>query len=1072
MIFNPIICIYKQSCCRYYSGSHLLQAKVKQILNMSPLGSIWCANSGKLAINRRASVNCIMLVYFASGGCSLIDEVVWVRLLKLTLGNTVYATSIVVSVFMAGLALGALIMGRYSDRVRKRLRLYALLETLVTISALALPWALKIADTVYIWFYRTYHPTHAQLLIIQVIISASILLVPAMLMGSTLPLLGRFVTALERETGHLVGKLYALNTLGAAAGCFLAGFVLIRVLGVMGALYTAAGLNLLVAFGGWFLSRFSRITCEEQAELAVVERPKVVTGKQADGKFYLLILAFFLSGLISIGYELLWMRSIIHLLGGFTYVFSAVLTVYLLGNVIGAGIGSRLAKRLKVPAAGFAVTLALLGLCGIFYLQLLILWASKVLPSVNRAAETINRWVPVSSYMINPLVQSVCLFLAPAIIMGIGFPIALQAWANHVHKVGRSTGTAYGVNTIGAVIGGIVTGFVLIPLLGLQLSISILGLTGVWIAGTMWLLFARGSRVGRRWDLLGVAVVLTIFTIKTPSDLFNTVVEMSPLTPDNCSLVLVKEGLTTTVSLHRDLSDGALHMYSSGQSIAGDNYVERGDQKMLGHFGVLLNSDAKNVLSVGFGSGETTACLAQHKLERVDCVEIAPEVVEVALGFFKHINLGEKLQKQVNMVFMDAKNYIHLTDSSYDVIVNDSIHPRLFAENSSLYTKEYFESVREHLNKNGMIISWLPTYDMHFSIFNSIIGTLMDVFPHVTVWYLTPHPAPLVLIAGSEQQQYFSPKHIENELLKESIGKSLSQMNIQTAMDVLSCYIGDEKDLRGCITDFSANSDYFPFVEFTTDIRVAKSEIFRQYVLGIRSDSLYTHIDWTGFNKEEKEKWLSNYPAHYKSWSYLLQSYGTPDSFDKLKYIMSGLSVFPDKPAFLAAREEVEKDLFSAGINTILSSKTDEALALSSDILKIHPQSVIAWMIRSSAMQHKGEMQQALTAAQQAMNLAPDNPDAHFSLGIIWFSIGQFEKAITEYREALQLVGEASNQDKAKMLDALASAYAAADRFPEAIATAEKAFSLALSTGQKELAEGIRKRLLLFKAGRTGQRQR
>jgi spermidine synthase len=186
---------------------------------------MWRANSLNPDVARRASVNWIMLIYFASGACSLIDEVVWVRLLKLTLGNTVYASSIVVSMFMGGLALGALIMSRYSDRVKEHLRLYALLETLVTISALLLPWALKLADNVYIWFYRTYDPTHGQLLIVQVIISAAILLVPSMIMGSTLPLLGRFVTALENEAGHLVGKLYALNTLGAAAGCFLAGFI-------------------------------------------------------------------------------------------------------------------------------------------------------------------------------------------------------------------------------------------------------------------------------------------------------------------------------------------------------------------------------------------------------------------------------------------------------------------------------------------------------------------------------------------------------------------------------------------------------------------------------------------------------------------------------------------------------------------------------------------------------------------------------------------------------------------------------------------------------------------------------
>lgn len=1028
-------------------------------------------NSSDSVITRRASVNCVMLVYFASGLCSLIDEVVWVRLLKLTLGNTVYATSIVVSVFMAGLALGALIMGRYCDRFRRHLRLYALLEALITILALSLPWALKVADSIYVQFYRTYHPARTQLLIVQVIISTLILLAPTVLMGSTLPLVGRFVTALEREAGHLVGRLYALNTLGAAVGCLLAGFVLIRAFGVMGTLYIAAGLNLLVAFGGWFLSRFSGVPTKQQDAAVATGYSEVVAEKEADGRFYLLILAFFTSGLISIGYELLWMRSIIHLLGGFTYVFSAVLTVYLLGNVIGAGIGSSLAKRLKVPAAGFAVTLSLLGLCGTFYLPLLVLWTLKVLPSVNQAAEEINKLVPVSTYMIDPLVQSVCLFMAPAVIMGIGFPIALQAWANHLHNVGRSTGAAYGANTMGAVTGGVVTGFVLIPLLGLQSSITVLGLTGMWLAGVMWLLFTRGSSVVRRSALLCTAVVLTILTATTPSNLFSTVVGISPLGPPGYILAFVEEGLTTTVSLHRDPANGDLHMYSSGQSIAGDDYVTRGDQKMLGHLGVLLNCDAKKVLSVGFGSGETTACLAQHNLQGLDCVEIAPEIVDVALKFFGHINLGSRLNSKVNMIFMDAKNYIHLTDKRYDVIINDSIHPREFAENASLYTKEYFQSARDRLNKNGMIISWLPTYDMSPSVFNSIIGTLMEVFPHVTIWYPTSHPAPLVLIAGSEQQQYFSPKHMENEMLNEDIRGSLSKLNIKNSMDVLSCYIGDETDLRKVITKFSTNSDYHPFVEFDTDAKLPKEQLFSEFVLSIKDDSVYDHIDWTGFDKSEKDAWLADYRQLRKACSYILMSEGTANVLDKLRYSLAGLSLLPDKPSLLAIRASVDEKLFSAGAKLIVSGKTDQALALSDEILKICPQSAVAWMIKSNALQHNGQMQQALDAARQAVAFAPDNPDAHFCLGIVLHGTGQFENAVTEYKEALRLAGKAAVLDKAKMLNALASAYAAAGRFSEAANAAEMAFDFASSSGQKELTESISKQILLFKKENSGQKQ-
>ena len=1041
---------------------------------MSRFSNILRVNSGESLMSRRASVNWIMLIYFASGACSLIDEVVWVRLLKLTLGNTVYATSIVVSVFMGGLALGALVMSRYSDRIKRRLRLYALLETLVTVSALSLPFLLKLADSVYIWFYRAYHPSHIVLLILQVVISTGILLVPSMLMGSTLPLLGRFVTSLEKECGHLVGRLYALNTLGAAVGCFLAGFVLIRALGVMGSLYTAAALNLLVAFGGWFLSRFSSVKDERQVKPAAAKVREAATGKRTDGRFYLLVAAFFMSGLISIGYELLWMRSIVHLVGGFTYVFSAVLSVYLVGNVIGAGIGSRLAKRLKIPAAGFALSLLVLGLCGVFYLPLLVFWTSKLSPYVQQVLGTIYSWAPVSSFTTDPLVHSVFLFLVPSVIMGIGFPIALQAWAKHMHKVGRSTGTAYAANTIGAVAGGIATGFVLIPLLGVQISISVLGLTGVWIAGVMWYLFAGGSKVAGRWTVLGAAVFFTIVTVKTPANLFNTLLRISPLIPDG-QLLWVEEGVTTTVSLHRDWANGALELYSSGQSIAGEGYMVRGDQKMLGHFGVLLNSGAKEVLSVGFGAGETTLCLAQHKLEKIDCVEIAPEVVNVAMKFFRHINLGDRLDEEVTMIFMDAKNYLHLTDSNYDVVINDSIHPRDFAENASLYAKEYFESAKGRLNENGIIMSWLPMYHMPGSAFKSIVGTLMEVFPYVTIWYPSARPAPLVLIIGSEKQQYFSPKHIENELLKEGVSESLSEIDIHNSVHVLSCYIGDQEDLRRVIRAYSINSDYWPFVEFTTDSTAPESQIFNDFVMNVRRDSIYEHIDWSGFSEDEKGRWLENYRLIYEASSSLLKSEHARVNLDRLKYCEEGLNVLPDYPALLKAKTKAEELLYADGIGMAESGDTDKALDLAGEMLRIDPQSAMAWVITTHAKQAKGDMEGALAAAQRAVDIAPNNPRARFHIGFVLYRMGRFDKAIAEYNQMLRLAEQAgaiSNYKRAQMLEPIAAVYAAAGRFDEAIATAEKALELALSSGHQEMAEHMRWRLLSFKAQRAARQGR
>jgi spermidine synthase len=974
---------------------------------------------------------------------------------------------------MAGLALGALIMGRFCDRIRHHLRLYALLETLVTISAVSLPWILKLTDRLYIWLYRSYTLDGWQLLMVQVVLSAAVLLVPSMLMGSTLPLLGRFVTGLEKQVGHLVGKLYALNTLGAAVGCLLAGFVLIREFGVMGTLYIAAILNMLVAFGGWFLSR--RAPSDSTAAPADLEqRPTPsASGRLIKLRFSLLAVALFASGLISIGYELLWMRSIVHMLGGYTYVFSAVLTIYLLGNVIGAAIGSRLAKRRNMAAAGFAVTLCFLGLYGIIYLPVLIFWMSKLAVNVEDKFAWIQQISTGLSFAVAPLIHSLALFILPSILMGMGFPMALQAWANHVHKVGRSTGTAYGANTIGAVAGGIVTGFIFIPLLGVQTSFILLGLIGIWIAAALCFSFYIGAGTVRKFIMPAAAALLTTFTFLIPPDIFAAVVKISPDFPDS-NVLCVQEGITTTVSVHYIPADDSLQLASSGQSIAGDTLVERADQKLLGHFGILLNGRAAKVLSVGFGSGETTACLAQHNLDKVDCVEIAPEVVDVALRHFTHINLGDRLNEKVNMIFMDAKNYIHLTDAAYDAIVNDSIHPRDFAENASLYAKEYFQGAAERLNENGVMVSWVPVYHMPESAFVSIIGTLLDVFPNVTVWYPLMNPgSPFVLLVGSNQPQRFSPSHIEHELSKPGVRKSLSEIGVKDSVDVLSCYIGDRTDLRQVIGEFKINSDYTPFVEFTTDQETSPKQIFSRFIIPTRSNSIHPYIDWTLFDQEQKDEWIRRYTAAHKASDYLFMAVTATKSLDALKYSAQGLKIAPDHPGLLNLREHVSRLLYQRAAKLIAAGKTREAQMLTNQMLEILPDSAWAWMVRVNILMGKADLQGALRAARAAVKADPNNYEAHFRLGFVLFRIGLYKQAISAFQDVMRTAdaSEHTNIIKlAQMVDMLAVAYAAAGRPDDAVGAAEKALEHAIATGRTDLIERARERLTTLNAAREEKR--
>jgi spermidine synthase len=1036
----------------------------------------------KAIVTKRIRITSVMLIYFCSGACSLIDEVVWVRLLKLTLGNTVYASSIVVSMFMAGLALGALIMSRYADRVVRQLRLYAILEVLVTISALLMPWSLRLADGVYHWFYIKYQPSPTGLLFVQMVVSAFLLLVPTMLMGSTLPLLGRYVTTLEQRVGHFVGRLYALNTLGAALGCFLAGFIFIRMVGVMGTLYIAAGINLFVAFGGWLLSRSHESVFRHTEKKTKAQQPDAVLEETGVSRQYVLAVGFFLSGLISIGYELIWMRSVVVPLGGFTYVFSAVLTVYLVGNVLGAWIGSRLSKRLSNPAVAFGLSLTCLGALGVFYIPWFRTWFS-FLRGASSAAPLFEGSLGIESIRKAslPLFHSFFLFLLPAVAMGIGFPLALQSWGRFRHKVGQTTGTVYGVNTIGAVLGGVLTGFVLIPLMGVQLSIMVLGLAGIWLGGTMVQVFHAKPGLALRIGSLVTVVALTVAAAVIPSDTF-----LRSLDDKYFGKILsVREGLTTTVAV-TNKDDGSLLMAIDHIEMAGDG-IHRSAQKTLGHLAVLLHSDPKDVLTFGFGTGETTACLAQHDLRRIDCVEIAPEVTEVAVKFFKHINLGEQLSQKVNMIYTDGKNYLNLTDRKYDIILNDSnVHST--SGSAPLFTKEHFQSALVHLNPGGLFMTKLHLEGHPKTNFDSILATFMEVFPHVTVWFPTTKPFVFFYLVGSADKQLFSPKRIDDELGKENVRNSVEYLNFENSADVLTCYIGDKEDIRRYLKTFRINSDYTPYLEFNLDSKnLILPAYFPELIQIVRGDSVIKHIDWDRLLQTEREQWRKDFELRYQVATLLLRAHGEKTFFSKFLYGSHGLKLMPQYAPLLELREDCVADIEKALRRRLVNP--DIIIADMDDQIRNYPDSGMAWLIKSMVLRQKGNMEEAFRAAEKAvqytpnyaevyfnlgmilarrekfsqagkylsraLQINPDHDEANYNLSIILAVQGKIDEPLEHYSKAVQLNPNIDISPDLHRL--LAINFAKANRFHEAVSSGEKALDLANAANDKQLAENIEK---------------
>lgn len=951
--------------------------------------------------SHRITTNTLIVIYLLSGACSLIDQVVWSRLLKLIMGNTVYASSIVVSVFMAGLALGAFLMGKRVARVKAPLRVYAIIELAITAIVLSSPWQLEAADIFYLWLWQTFHPTPALLTFFQILVSALILLVPTTLMGSTLPLLASFVASVEKNAGAMVGRLYALNTLGAALGCFLAGFVLIRVLGVMGTLSAAAILNLLVAAGGYFLHVLSksRVPGNPDAENAgppeSLEVTQVCEAAHANRGFPLVAIAFFLSGFTCIAYELMWMRSIVHSLGAFTFVFSSVLTVYLLGNVIGTFVGNRLVRQTDQPGLIYAALFFVLGVCGILYMPWLHLCNHGLL---SWATEGLNELYWKRNHfwlMVEPLAKCTVLFLAPSILMGMGFPLMLQAWVNRMHGVGRSTGICYAVNTSGAVLGGLLTGFVAIPWLGLQRSMLVLGLTVMWFAGIMWFTLYQptAQRLPRRCLLLLIAGLISMNCGRIPKDLFLKTVALSDKEGTQ-DVVAVKEGVNTTVSIHQSRKNDDLFLYTSGTMVAGTSRGYRGDQKMLGHFPVLLNQHADSTLSVGYGTGESTTCLSFHRIGRVDCVEIAPEVVEMSKTFFKDLNWGDQVDQHVNLIYMDARNYLHLTQQRYDVIVSDCTSIRAFAENASLYTKDYFESAKRHLHQTGMFMSWIDTYSTESkTVVDSLIGTMLTVFPHVTLWYMTTEPAPFFVIVGSEQPQYFSLRHIDHEMSKSRVKESLAKINLFDAADVISCYVADETDLRRHLPEDQCNTDDRPLIEFCTDHRFGSFAQSREFYQTVRSESVYDHLDWTGVDKERKQVTLAALRKMRTVANHVLLAQTSTSLVERYRHLCAAAKLPVDNPVFLQMKRSAEMELFEKGVEKVTTEAYPAALQFAQLISKYDPESVFPAILKSQVALHQGNLQSAKDLAREAVARSPHDLAAQTNLWTILCAQNEFEEA-------------------------------------------------------------------------------
>jgi spermidine synthase len=727
-------------------------------------------------------------LFFLSGTSALIYQVLWLRLLGLVFGVTVYAASTVWAVFMAGLAIGSLVGGRMADRVKRPLVWLGIAEALIGVTALLTPSALGLLQDLYAGVHASVRGSEGTLIVVRLLMAFAVLIVPAALMGATLPLVVKSSLFGAQGLGVRIGVLYATNTAGAIAGSLAAGLLLIPRYGISASFLTAAACNGLVAVVAVLLGR---ALPEANLRPADAAAPAASVGQSSAGQRVVLGV-FAVSGFVSLGLEVVWFRVGILFLRPTVYAYSMMLAAVLAGIAIGSYLA---APWLRRRSGDWLVALAWMEGA----IAVAALGSFAVLPAIPQLIAAIGPAVTplVGDYLAYQAIVSVAMILPTMLISGVAFPIGLQVWAGPAEEsspaVATRVGVFYSLNVAGAILGSLGVGFLLLPSLGSRGTLWLLA--GLSLACALALLAAAPRTKARRIAAVSVAALFAAASalVSDPFDAY-----LAQRYADN-KIVWKREAVQATVSVHEIHGTHTLHV--SGNHQAGSHNAFH---YQIGNLPMIVHPDARDALVIGVGGGATAGALSQHAGVSVDVVEISREVVQAAARFFKPINFGVLAKPSVHLHVDDGRNYLLLTDRRYDVITADIILP-IHAGSGNLYSVEYFELVRRALKPGGLAVQWVAGTEAEYK---TIARTFLQVFPETTVW------SGGTLLIGSVEPLRLRRSDFDWKLGVPERREMMGMLGIRTFEDLLRHYRAGPSELRQFVGEGPILTDDRPLVEY------------------------------------------------------------------------------------------------------------------------------------------------------------------------------------------------------------------------------------------------------------------
>ena len=985
----------------------------------------------------------LFVLFFLSGISGLIYQVVWVREFGNVFGATIQTTSLVVAIFMLGLGCGSVLVGRWSDRRYQHapdslLRAYGIAELVIAVLgvvvAIVLPrlHALAAVSSSYVRDSAGWYELSALSYIARGAMALGLLGPSAFLMGGTLTLLIRHRVRddVERASGWKIAVLYAVNTVGAATGAFLTDFALVPSFGLTNTQLIAVLLNVIAGAGALALAR-GLAPVRKTARAAVGVREDHGT-PQAVYPLAWTSLALVLCGFAAMGLEIVWLRHFTLLLGGFRAVFSLVLTIVLVGIGAGSLFGGWIDRRTARPAQALMVVQALLVVAALIGLG----WTSAEALDAHRRAinATLTDLTPFARWMIELWYNTRPMLIevgVPAFLMGCSFPLGNAVIQRTERAVGGRAGVLYLANTIGAVCGSLVTGFVLLPAFGMQGSATALSLAAALAIAPLFLTTRAGRGVTTTSAVAAsvpalIAAVAVVLWLRLPPDyvLGRSLHGLS----EGERLLTLREGVTEVIGV-TEVPGRGRGLMTNGHPMSSTALLDQRYMRALAHIPLLSMPAPTQVLVIGFGVGNSTQAATLHpSVQRVDVADLSRDILGHA-GFFLDANKDVLNDSRVRVYVNDGRQHLAMQPAAaYDLITLEP-PPIAHAGVGALYSREFYELARSRLKPGGYLSQWLPAYQVSPETSLAMVRAFIDVFPQCVL--LSGTQAELLLVGTNGARLEIDPERVARTLDQApGVAADLRRLDLGSVTEIVGTFVGSADTLARATRDSPPASDDRPLQEYGVRSAIGPGTSgVPASIFDLAAAATWCPRCFDGERPTPIVAGLDTYLA------LLDDAYHAPGTggmargpYGERRILGSAYlgAVVPDTDAVHNV----------IGVTLLRQGRYDDAAAAFREALKQKADSVDANRNLGTALAASGHVAESIGYLRRAVQLAPGNGGAQYELGTLLLEQRRFAEAADCLRAAVRAMPDAAgaHNDLGIALASLGDLSEATEHFRRAVA--------------------------------------